>query len=93
MKRLNLALAVAAGFAGGILSHSLATSTVLAQSPAAPAAEVRARSFLLVNDKGRVVGKFSAEPDGKPAIRMFDVEGHEVWSAEGRPIRASATGR
>ena len=92
MKKLNLALALAAGFAGGVLSHALTAPAVLAQSPAAPAAEVRARSFLLVNENGQVVGRFSAESDGRPALRLFDSTGHEVWSAEG-PLLRAATGR
>jgi len=92
MKRLHLALAVAAGFAGGVLSHSFTALTVHAQSPAAPAAEVRARSFLLVDDHGVIVGKLSAESGGRPAIRLYDAGGREVWSAES-PLLRAATGR
>jgi hypothetical protein len=92
MKKLNLALAIAAGFAGGVLSHSLTAPAVHAQAPAPAAAEVRARSFLLVNEKGQVVGKFAAESGGRPAIRLFDATGREIWSAEG-PIVRGATGR
>ncbi len=92
MKKLNLALALASGLVGGVVSHYLAPQTVEAQSPAAPAAEVRARSFVLVNDKGEVVGRFSAEPGSRPAIRLFDATGREIWSAEG-PVLRAATGR
>jgi len=92
MKKLNLGLALAAGFVGGMLSHTLTAPSVQAESPAPAAAEVRARSFLLVNEKGQVVGKFSAESGGKPAIRLFDATGREIWSAEG-PIVRGATGR
>lgn len=92
MKKLNLALALVAGFVGGALSHSLTAPTVHAQSSAPVAAEVRARSFLLVNENGQVVGKLAAESGGRPAIRLFDAAGHEIWSAEG-PIVRAATGR
>ena len=92
MKRLNLALALAAGFVGGVLSHSFTAPAVHAQSPAAPAAEVRARSFLLVNEGGQVVGRLTAESDSRPAIRLYDAAGREIWSAEGPSLRAS-TGR
>jgi hypothetical protein len=92
MKKLNLALALAAGFVGGMLSHTLTAPAVQAESPAPAAAELRARSFLLVNDKGQVVGKFSAESSGRPAIRLFDATGREIWSAEG-PVMRGATGR
>jgi len=92
MKKLNLALALVSGLVGGVASRYLTPPSVEAQSPAPPAAEVRARSFLLVNDKGAVVGKFSAEPAGRPAIRLFDATGREIWSAEG-PVMRAATGR
>ncbi len=92
MKKLNLALALASGLVGGLVSHYLAPPVVQAQSPAPAVLEVRAHSFLLVNEKGQVVGKFSAESNGKPAIRLFDSSGREIWSAEGPFLRA-ATGR
>ena len=91
MKKLNLALALAAGFAGGVLSHSLAPPAVQAETPVAPT-ELRARSFLLVNEKGAVRGTFALDANGRPALRLFDANGREVWSAEGPTIRA-ATGR
>lgn len=92
MKKLNLVLALGCGLAGGVLSHHLAPPPVQAQSPPAPAAEVRARSFVLVSQEGRVVGTFAAEAGGRPAIRLFDSTGREVWSAEAPRVRA-ATGR
>ena len=92
MKRLNLALALAAGFAGGVCSHFLAPPALQAEVPAPPPAELRARSFLLVNEKGAVRGTFSMDGNGRPALRLFDVNGREVWSAEMPALRA-ATGR
>ena len=92
MRKLNLALALASGLVGGIVAHYLAPLSVEAQSPAPVPTEVRARSFILVNDKGTVVGKFSAEPGSRPAIRLFDASGREIWSAEG-PVLRAATGR
>jgi hypothetical protein len=92
MKKMNLALALASGLVGGVISHYLAPQTVHAESTASPVSEVRARSFLLVNDKGVVVGRLAAESDGKPAIRLFDSSGREIWSAEGPSVHA-ATGR
>jgi len=92
MKRLNLALALAAGFAGGVLSHYLAPPAAQAESRPAPAMEVRAHSFVLVNGMGHVVGSFAADPGDRPALRLFDANGREVWSAAGPSLRAS-TGR
>ncbi|HMD31940.1 MAG TPA: hypothetical protein VKG84_08520 [Candidatus Acidoferrales bacterium] len=90
MKKLNLALALASGLVGGVASRYIAPQTVEAQSPAPPTAEVRARSFLLVNDKGAVVGRLAAESGGKPAIRLFDSTGREIWSAEAPRVHAAA---
>lgn len=92
MKKLHLALALAAGFAGGALSHFLALPAVRAESRPAPVAEVRAHSFVLVNGEGRVLGTFTADSEGRPALRLFDANGREIWSAEGPSLRAS-TGR
>jgi len=89
MKKLNLALALATGFLGGAVSHYLAPAPVRADSPSAPA-EVRARSFLLVNEQGSVLGKFTVDRSGRPSIRLFDSSGREVWSAEGPSMRSAA---
>jgi hypothetical protein len=93
MKKLNLALALAAGFVGGALSHYLAPTPVRAETLPPVPSEVRARSFLLVNDRGGVIGTFTADSSGRPAIRLFDSSGREVWRAEGAILRAAATGR
>jgi hypothetical protein len=92
MKMRNLVVAFAAGLMGGLLSQAIATKPVLAESPAAPPREIRAQSFVLVNESGSVLGKFTVDSGGRPAIRLFDAKGREVWSAEGPVIRA-ATGR
>jgi hypothetical protein len=91
VKKLNLALALAAGFAGGALSHYLVPPAIQAETPVAPT-ELRARSFLLVNEKGAVRGTFALDSNGRPALRLFDVNGREVWSAEMPSVRP-ATGR
>lgn len=92
MKKLNLALALAVGFVGGAASHYLIPAPVRAEAPPPVPAEVRARSFLLVNEQGSVLGKFTVDRGGRPSIRLFDSTGREVWSAEGPSMRV-ATGR
>jgi len=92
MKKLHLALALAAGFAGGTLSHLLGAAPVMAESRPAFVTEVRAHSFVLVNEQGRVLGTFTSGSEGRPALRMFDTNGREIWSAEAPSLRAS-TGR
>ena len=93
MKKLNVALALAAGFVGGALSHYLAPAPVRAEALPPVPAEVRARSFLLVNEYGSVIGKFTAARGGRPSIRLFDPTGREIWSAEAPPLVRTATGR
>jgi hypothetical protein len=90
MKKRNLFLAFAAGLMGGLLGQAIATKPVLAESQAPR--EIRAQGFVLVNESGSVLGKFTVDSGGRPAIRLFDTKGREVWSAEGPVIRA-ATGR
>jgi hypothetical protein len=92
MKKLNLILAVAAGFLGGALSRYVAPPVARADALVAAPSELRAQSFLLVNEKGAVRGTFSLDASGNPALRLFDPRGREVWSAEG-PVTRAATGR
>lgn len=93
MKKLNLALALASGLVGGLISNYLAPRTVEAQSPAPPVKEIRAQSFVLVNEGGTVLGKFAVDGAGRPAIRLFDAKGREVWIAEGPAVMRASTGR
>jgi hypothetical protein len=65
--KLVVAIALAAGLAGGMLTRYIAPPTAFAQAPAAPAQppvtdELRARSFVLVDQSNNAVGTFTAEP-------------------------------
>jgi|SRR5579864_8454785 hypothetical protein len=85
MKKLNLALSIAAGLFGGILSHFAWTQPAHAQTlPSAPK-EVRSQSFVLVNDKGDIEGTFSFDDskNGFPTIKLSDGSGREIWRAGG----------
>jgi len=73
--KLNLALAVAAGFAGGMLSHQFWPTAVHAQS--SPAAVIRSAESLrlpvfLINESGAVAASFTIDSDGQPNIKLFD---------------------
>ncbi len=92
MNKRTIALSLAAGLIGGALSHYLTPQLVHAESQGSPLKEVRAESFLLVNEKGIVVGRLSN--DGRrPAIRLFDEHGEEFWSAGGNGIRHTQVGK
>jgi len=95
MNKLSLGLSIAAGLFGGVLSHYVWTQPVHAQSQAAAPKEVRAQSFVLVNDKGEVQGVFTFdEPKGgRPSVKLLDGKGHEIWSAGGNPLRPLESSR
>ena len=82
----NIALSLAAGLLGGLLSHyAFVVLPVQAQSPAPPRS-VTSQSFVLMNDKGEVGGTFSFNDEGKPVIQLFE-HGRPTWSAGGKVMR------
>jgi len=90
MHKRSLILSLAAGLAGGLLSHYLSPQLVHAQSQ--PLRELRAGSFVLVNDNGSVLATLSDE-GGRPSLRLFDEHGQEIWSAGGKFVRRASAGR
>lgn len=65
----NTAIAVAAGLAGGVLTHWIAPPRVFAQNPTPAAKEVRAQSFTLVDSDEHPAGTFSVESrSGTPCL-------------------------
>jgi len=93
MRKVNLLLSIAAGLLGGICSHFFLAPPVHAQSEAPLSKEVRAQSFVLVNDKGVVLGTFCSGSKDRPIIRLFDADGREIWSAGGLSIARPYTGK
>jgi len=69
--RVTVAVALAAGFVGGMLPRYISPSAVSAQTQAPP--ELRARSFALVDPTDHVVGTFVTEPS-RPG---------KIWEGEG----------
>jgi len=78
MSKRIVAVAFAAGLLGGIATHYVWPRPVLADSPAV---EIRARRFVLVNERGAVIGTFAEEANG-PALKLFDTNGREIWTAD-----------
>ena len=86
MRALSLTLALAAGLAGGMLSHYVWPQPVQAQARQTPQ-EIRAQRFILEDASGKTLGTFSVEGPrpGGPArgafggIRLFDGRGREIW--------------
>lgn len=85
MKILNLALYFAVGLLGGVVSHYIWSQPVHAQSSVPAPTEVRARSFVLVDEMGTVQGKFTFGRlvGGKSIIMILDRDGKEMWEVGG----------
>lgn len=97
-KTLTMALALAAGLLGGLLTRYIAPPPAFAQNQPPVTKELRAQSFALVDSSDRTVGVFTAEPALKTPnsyqgsltptrIVLRDANGREIWSAGGNAIR------
>ncbi len=99
MNKSTIAVALAAGLVGGVISRYVSPAPVLAQQAQAPSAtpaplELRAQRFVLLNPDGAVGGTFTVEqpkatdfPFPPPSIRLLDWSGKEIWRAGGSPVR------
>lgn len=89
MKKLNIGLSIAAGLLGGIFSHYIWTQPVQAQNQTPAPKEVRAQSFVVVNEKGETQGvlTFGEPKNGRTSVKLFDSNGREIFSAGGNPMR------
>jgi hypothetical protein len=85
MKILNLALYFAVGLLGGVVSHYIWSQPVHAQSSVSAPTEVRARSFVLVDQLGTVQVKLTVGRivDGKSIVMILDRNGKEIWEVGG----------
>lgn len=93
MNKRTVVLSMAAGLLGGVASHYLTPELVHAQSKNPAPKEIRAESFVLVNEKGVVLGTL-ADEGGRPALKLFDEHSQEIWSAGGKiGFRTAALGR
>jgi len=82
MRKWSVTLSFGAGLLGGALSHNFSIRVAQAQSKTPLVKEERAESFVLVNEKGVVLGKFCDE-GGRASLRLFDEHGREIWSTGG----------
>ena len=89
MKRgIGFIVALAAGLLGGTISRYISPASAFAQGQTAPAAEVRAQSFVLVDSSDQTVGTFTTTPRMNARgvmtgsrIVLRDKIGREIWSA------------
>lgn len=82
--RLMITVAIAAGLAGGLLSRFVVPTSAQAQTQAQTGApnEIRAQSFVLVDQKGTAYGLLGFGPQGQPIIKLLDARGQTLWSTE-----------
>ncbi|GEM_PF-3278743 len=76
--KLTIALAVLAGFFGGLAAHYVIPPTVHAQASqtAPPQPEIRAQKFVLVEADGTPRGVFGIEANGAPVVEITNKKGH-----------------
>ncbi len=80
----NIAIALVAGLLGGIIPQYISPSTAFAQNQTPPTTEVRAQSFVLVDQSDQTVGTFTTEPVPGTVRRIFRTPGPD--SQQGAPI-------
>ena len=73
------AVAMAAGFAGGVLSNGLGTA--LAQERTR---QITADRFVVANVNGNKRGEFGLDARGRINLTLYDDQGRVMWSA---PVR------
>jgi hypothetical protein len=82
MQKLDLALVLAAGLVGGLLSRYIAPAPALAQvQTTPPPREIVSQSFTLADGTGTVIGTFKASIGPSPTVVFVDRNGREIWRA------------
>jgi uncharacterized membrane-anchored protein YhcB (DUF1043 family) len=76
---MTLSLALAAGLLAGVLSRYVTPASAFAQAQTQK--ELKAQSFVLVDDKGNIVGTFKPSADRIPTVVLLDRSGREIWRA------------
>jgi hypothetical protein len=97
-QRWTLILALAAGFLGSALFHGLTSVSVHAQGPDAVPKEIRAQSFVLVDDSNKALGRLAIRYPASPSserygfgyLQLFDSSGNELFTAGGMRVRPAS---
>ena len=82
-RKWNLSLSLAVGMLGGFLSNYISPKLIHAQEKTVPTKEIKAQSFVLVNEDGSPAGLFGFDKDGKANVVLLDTAGKVVWKATG----------
>jgi hypothetical protein len=76
--KTTFALALAAGFLGGIVSQRVVPAPVFAQQLVPVHQDIRSRRFVLADEAGVSRGIFGFDKNQRPSIEMMDANGH-TW--------------
>jgi hypothetical protein len=82
--KTTIALALAAGFIGGIASQRIVPAPVWAQEQASVPQEIRAHKFVLVDEAGVSRGVFGFDKYQRPNIELMDTKG-QTWGFKANP--------
>ena len=93
MNKLNVALALAAGLLGGLLTCYIGPPSAFAQNQAPVAKEIRAQSFTLVDSSNRTIGTFTSDADGPPPVAVQPPPGGGIAPLTPRRDRPSSRSR
>jgi len=77
--KTTISLAIAAGFLGGIASQSISPIMAHAQAQPPIPKEIRAESFVIVDENGLPRGAFGIDKKGFPMVEATDAKGHVYW--------------
>ena len=78
--KTTLTLALAAGFIGGMVSQRIAPTRAYTQTQT-PSPEIRAQSFVIVDQNGVPRGAFGIDKkNGWPTVEITDPKGHAYWA-------------
>lgn len=81
--KTTFVLALAAGFLGGIVSQHVALPLVYAQEPTPIPTEIRAESFVIVDQDGKPRGAFGINKKWGPAVEIIDSKDHATTARFG----------
>jgi hypothetical protein len=109
MRRLlRVAMCLAAGLSGGLISRYVNPPVAFAQDQQPPTSEIRAQAFVLTDQSGKPLAKLVAGAGAvqnpskaswqlEPKILLLDMDGRQLWSAGGAvlvgPIPTVPNGR
>lgn len=76
--KTTIAVALAAGFIGGLASQRIVPTLVWAQEQATVPQEIRARRFVIVDEAGVSRGVLGFDKHQRPNIELMDAKGN-TW--------------